>query len=390
MSSHAVTRCRCCLMIKSEAPMTSSTIDFAHMARAIKLAQRGIFTTDPNPNVGCVIVSTAGEVVGEGWHERAGQAHAEVRALVQAGERARGATVYVSLEPCSHHGRTPPCADALIAAGVTRVVCAMQDPNPQVSGRGLEQLRNADIVVETGVLEGEARELNRGFIHRMETGRPWVCVKLAVSLDGRTAMASGESKWITGAEARADVHRLRAESSAILTGIGTVLADDPRLNARCDGVADIKQPMRVVADTALRLPADAKLIGCDSDSDATALVYHCSGSPAAIQRIEAAGAAVRQLPRVAGHLSLEALLDDLGRQGLNNVLVEAGAELNGALLEAGLINELVVYQASRVMGAGAKGMFALQSVEQMADSIELTRVEARCVGADLRLNYRMN
>jgi len=370
--------------------MTYTADDFAHMARALKLARRGVFTTDPNPNVGCVIVAPDGEIVGEGWHERAGQAHAEVRALIQAGERARGAVAYVTLEPCSHHGQTPPCADALIEAGILRVVFAMQDPNPQVAGRGLAQLQSAGVAVESGLLESAARELNQGFIRRMETGKPWVCVKLAVGLDGRTAMATGESKWITGVAARADVHRLRASSSAILSGIGTVLADDPQLNARCEGLADIKQPVRVVADSRLQLSPDARLLGGDLENAGAVLVYHCNGSPESVRQLEARGAQVRQLPEVADHLSLHALLDDLGQQGINNVLVEAGPRLNGALLEAGLVNELVVYQAPRVMGARAQGMFALETVERMADSIEFNLVGARRVGADLRLNYRMD
>ena len=372
-------------MKKSDTLNSFSATDARYMARALELARRGIYSTDPNPNVGCVIITPDGAVVGEGWHERAGEAHAEVRALAQAGERARGATVYVTLEPCSHHGQTPPCVDALIAAGVVKVVCAMQDPNPQVAGSGLEKLHNAGAVVQSGLLEPEARLLNQGFVTRMETGRPWVCVKLAVSVDGRTALASGESKWITGAEARADVHRMRGRSSAILSGIGTVIADNPQLNARCDGIANMLQPLRVVADSSLRLPVDAKLL----NGDGAVLVYHSRGPAESVVLLESKGAVMKQLADVNGHLCLQSLLDDLGKQGVNDVLVEAGPILNGALLRAGLVNELVVYQAAKVMGSGAKGMFALPTVERMADSIELNLVEARRVGADLRLTYRM-
>jgi diaminohydroxyphosphoribosylaminopyrimidine deaminase/5-amino-6-(5-phosphoribosylamino)uracil reductase len=334
-------------------------------------------------------VAADGGVAGEGWHARAGEAHAEVRALAQAGAHARGATAYVTLEPCSHHGRTPPCSDALVKAGVSRVVCAMQDPNPLVAGRGIAQLESAGIAVQSGLLEAGARELNRGFIRRMETGVPWVCVKLAISLDGRTALESGESKWITSPAARADVHRMRARSSAILSGIGTVLTDNPQLNARCDGLAELQQPLRVIADTSLRLPRSASLLQGDSGSAGAVLVYHSGGSPEAARQLEESGAVVRQLPEVAGHLCLESLLADLGAQGINSVLVEAGAILNGALLRAGLVDELVVYQAAKVMGGNARGMFMLDAVEQMSDSIGLNLVETRRVGADLRLTYRM-
>jgi diaminohydroxyphosphoribosylaminopyrimidine deaminase/5-amino-6-(5-phosphoribosylamino)uracil reductase len=376
-------------MKKSDGIMTFSADDYRYMASALRLARRGINSTDPNPNVGCIIVAADGGVAGEGWHASAGEAHAEVGALAQAGTHARGATAYVTLEPCSHHGRTPPCADALVTAGVSRVVCAMQDPNPLVAGRGIAQLESAGIAVQSGLLEAGARELNRGFIRRMETGVPWVCVKLAISIDGRTALESGESKWITSPAARADVHRMRARSSAILSGIGTVLTDNPQLNARCDGLAELQQPLRVIADTSLRLPRSASLLQGDSDSAGAVLVYHSGGSPEAVRQLEESGAVVRQLPEVAGHLCLESLLADLGAQGINSVLVEAGAILNGALLRAGLVDELIVYQAAKVMGGNARGMFMLDAVEQMSDSIGLNLVETRRVGADLRLTYRM-
>ena len=353
------------------------------MARALQLARRGRFTTNPNPNVGCVIVGPDGATIGEGWHERAGDSHAEVNALSAAGAKAKGATVYVTLEPCSHHGRTAPCADALIAADVARVICAMQDPNPQVAGAGINKLSAAGIEVQSGLLEAEARELNRGFVMRMERQRPWVRVKLAVGLDGRTAMATGESKWITGAAARADVHRLRAASSAILTGSGTVLADNPRLNAR-DIMTEVKQPLRVVVDSSLRVPADAKIF----NGDDAVRVYHVLGSADDVARLEAVGAVVVQMPGIDGHVDLNAVMRDLAGLQINDVLVEAGSVLNGGLLTAGLLDELVVYQAAKIMGANARGMFTMGGIEAMSDSIQLDLVETRRVGNDLRLTYR--
>jgi diaminohydroxyphosphoribosylaminopyrimidine deaminase/5-amino-6-(5-phosphoribosylamino)uracil reductase len=364
--------------------MTYSAADHEQMARALRLARRGIYTTDPNPNVGCVVVSSDGAVVGEGWHERAGEAHAEVTALAQAGTHAAGAVAYVTLEPCSHHGRTPPCADALIDAGISRVVCAMTDPNPQVSGRGLEKLQAGGIKTEVGLLEHEARELNRGFVTRMERGRPWVCVKLAVSMDGRTALASGESKWITSAASRADVHRLRARSSAILTGIGTVIADNPQLTARTDGIDAVEQPLRVVVDSALRLEPDAALV----TGDGAVLVCHATGDAAATGVLDAAEVAVLSLPGEDGRVCLESLLRELGRREINDVLVEAGPGLNGALLAAGLVDEWVVYQAPLIMGADARGMFAGQPVETMSAVTKLKISDVRHVGPDLRVIYR--
>ena len=383
MGLHDATRCRCCPTTSRRLIMLFTSQDHAHMARALQLAQRGRFTTDPNPNVGCIIVGPDGSTVAEGWHERAGEGHAEASALSVAGTKAKGATVYVTLEPCSHHGRTAPCADALIAADVARVVCAMEDPNPQVAGEGIKKLSAAGVEVQSGLLEAEARELNRGFVMRMERQRPWVRAKLAVSLDGRTAMATGESKWITGAAARADVHRLRAASSAMLTGSGTVLADDPQLNAR-DIIAEVKQPLRVVVDSRLRVQADAKIFS----GDEAARVYYVSGSAADVARLEAAGAVVVQMPGLDGHVDLNAVMQDLAELQINDVLVEAGPALNGGLLAAGLLDELVVYQAAKIMGANASGMFTLGAIEAMSDSIELELVETRRVGSDLRLTYR--
>jgi diaminohydroxyphosphoribosylaminopyrimidine deaminase/5-amino-6-(5-phosphoribosylamino)uracil reductase len=385
MGRRGAIRCRCCPTTSRRLTMLFTSQDHAHMARALQLAQRGLFTTDPNPNVGCIIVGPDGSTIAEGWHERAGEGHAEVRALIGAGTKAKGATVYVTLEPCSHHGRTAPCADALISADVARVVCAIQDPNPQVAGEGINKLSAAGIEVQFGLLEAEARELNRGFVMRMEQQRPWVRAKLAVSLDGRTAMATGESKWITGAEARADVHRLRAASAAILTGSGTVLADDPQLNAR--GVmAKVKQPLRLVVDSSLRVQAGAKVFSADEPTR----IYHVNGSADNVARLEAAGAVVVQMPGVDGQVDLQAVMQDLAELQINDVLVEAGPVLNGGLLAAGLLDELVVYQAAKIMGANARGMFALSAIETMSDSIELDLVETRRVGNDLRLTYRNN
>jgi diaminohydroxyphosphoribosylaminopyrimidine deaminase/5-amino-6-(5-phosphoribosylamino)uracil reductase len=359
------------------------------MAEAIELAARGVYTTHPNPNVGCVIVSQ-GTVVGRGWHAYAGGPHAEVFALREAGERARGAEVYVTLEPCSHQGRTPPCADALIAAGVGRVVAAMQDPNPRVAGRGLERLKAAGIAVETGLLEAQARALNPGYIARLTRGRPWVRLKLAASLDGRTAMASGESQWITGDAARQDVQRLRARSSAIVTGVATVLADDPSMNVRLAaaqlcGVEPVRQPVRVIMDSRLRTPPGARLLGLPGET----LVLTGNGDRDAWQPLQAAGADVALLPcDDRGRLDPGAVLDLLAQRELNEVLLECGPTLAGAFMAAGLVDELVLYLAPHLMGDAARGLFALPGLEKMLDRIELDWIDVRQVGADLRVTAR--
>ncbi len=365
--------------------MAITADDQRHMARALRLARRGMYTTDPNPNVGCVLVNAAGEVVGEGFHQQAGQPHAEPLAIRAAGDRARGTTAYVTLEPCNHHGRTPPCADALITAGVTRVVAATEDPNPTVSGRGYAKLRAAGIEVEAGVLEAEAIDLNRGYTQRMQHGRPWVRAKLAVSVDGRTALANGQSHWITGDAARADVHHWRARSSAILSGIGTVLADNPRLNARVD--TPVVQPLRVIADSHLRTPADARLLSEPADAVLLAFVDDRDSRRAELER---AGAGFLQLHAdAAGGVALGELLSRLGEQGINEVLVEAGPRLNGALLDAGLIDEIIVYQAPCLMGATAQGMFAAAPLSDLSQRYNLRLQDMRRFGDDVRMIYEV-
>lgn len=352
--------------------------DRLFMARALELAGKGRYTTKPNPCVGCVLVKND-VIIGEGWHAKAGFAHAEVEALKTV-PNSEGATAYVTLEPCSHHGKTPPCCDALITAKVSRVVAAMQDPNPLVSGRGLKKLEAAGISVTVGVLESEARALNRGFIKRMTEQRPFVRSKLAMSLDGRTAMASGESKWITSADSRTDVHRLRAESSAILIGINTVLADDPALNARVD--FDVVQPIRVVLDSRLQMPLNAQMANLPGRT----LILTCSGNQAQQQALQQAGFEVYRLADGSnGQLDLHAVMAFLAKQQINEVLVEAGAILNGALLAACLIDELVVYMAPCVLGDQGRGLFHLPGVTTMADKKILKLLDVRQVGGDVRL-----
>ncbi|MGW8247067.1 MAG: bifunctional diaminohydroxyphosphoribosylaminopyrimidine deaminase/5-amino-6-(5-phosphoribosylamino)uracil reductase RibD [Acidiferrobacterales bacterium] len=352
--------------------------DFAYMARAIQLAKLGNFTAHPNPRVGCVIVKDQ-EIIAEGWHQKTGEPHAEAIALAAAGDQARGATVYVTLEPCSHTGRTPPCADALIGAGVSRVVVGMQDPNPSVAGSGVERLRNAGIEVSLGVLEEAARKLNPGFIRRMERGLPYVRVKLAVSLDGRTAMASGESKWITGEAARADVQKLRASSSAIVTGAGTILADDPLLTVRTEEV--VKQPLRVIVDSYLSTPPDSKIFSTEGE----VLVVTVSEDEEATGALVDAGAEVVQLSSAAHGVDLLELMQYLAERGCNEVMFEAGASLAGSAVASGIVNELVIYIAPRLMGADAKGMFALPGLKAMAERVELNFQDIRMVGNDLRI-----
>lgn len=348
-----------------------SSADRRFMARALRLAERGLYTTDPNPRVGCVLTRDD-DVVAEGWHRRAGEPHAERLALEQAGSRASGCTVYVTLEPCAHRGRTGPCAEALVAAGVSRVVAAMADPNPQVNGGGMASLQAAGIRSETGLMEAEARRLNPGFVARWERNRPWVRLKMAGSLDGRSAMASGESQWITGPEARQDVQRWRARSSAILTGIGTVLADDPRLSVRLEDAK--RQPLRVVVDTRGRTPASARLL----DGTAPVLLATGGGTPVP------AGAEVFACP-AGGGVDLGALMAELARREVNEVWVEAGPTLGGALLQAGLVDELLVYVAPRLLGSAARPLLDLPGLERLDQAPGLRWIETRRVGEDLRL-----
>ncbi len=351
------------------------------MAQALRLAERGLYGTSPNPRVGCVLVRD-GEVVGEGWHERAGEPHAEVHALREAGDAARGATAYVTLEPCSHHGRTPPCADALIEAGVARVVVAVQDPNPQVAGQGIAKLRAVGIAVENGLMEAAARELNIGFFARMTRGTPWVRSKIAMSLDGRTALGNGKSQWITGEAARQDVQFWRARSCAVLTGIGTVLADDPQLNVR--GIETSRQPLRVALDSRLRMPPNARAL-----QEGNALIYTAVRDAAKSAALEKSGASVCVLPDSKGRVDLAAMLDDLAKRGCNEVLVEAGSALNGALLQAGLVDELVLYLAPQLLGDMARGMARLGELTSLEQRIEMEWKDVRHVGKDLRVVARV-
>ena len=363
-----------------------SVLDAFYMARALELARKGVYSTHPNPRVGCVIVRD-GEIVGEGWHVRAGEPHAEVHALRQAGDKARGATAYVTLEPCSHHGRTPPCADALVNAGVGRVVAAMQDPNPDVAGRGLLRLMSAGIAVQSGVLESEARAINKGFLKRMEHGLPYVRVKLAMSLDGRTAMASGESQWITGPEARSAVQRLRAQSSVVLTGADTVLADDARLTVRPDelglnaeltALAVTRPPLRVLIDGRLRVPLDAPFFKAGS-----ALVATCAAASAR-ERYTSDGHELLALPSSGGHVDLRKLLVELAARGVNDVLVEAGPKLAGAFTRLGLVDEFQIFVAGKFMGSSARPLLDLP-LAQMSESLALKIVDMRAVGSDWRV-----
>jgi len=364
-----------------------NTVDRIHMARAMLLAARGLNGTPPNPRVGCVIAQ--GEtVVGEGWHRQAGEPHAEVYALQAAGDQARGATAYVTLEPCCHQGRTPPCTEALQKAGIRRVVYAAQDPNPQVNGGGEAALRAAGIEVGSGLLAAESERLNAGFFMRMRRGRPLVRCKIAVSLDGRTALADGRSQWITAEPARLDVQRLRAQSSAVLTGIGTVLADDPLLTVR-SGAEDRqtdevnRQPLRVILDSSFRTPPEARLLSVPGE-----VLIFGAGSAERKVALEGRGARVEVLASTDGRVSLAAVMQRLAGLQINELLVEAGPVLNGALLAAGLVDELIVYQAAHVLGSTARGMFELLPLQAMNERPTFELLEVRRVGTDLRLTYK--
>jgi diaminohydroxyphosphoribosylaminopyrimidine deaminase / 5-amino-6-(5-phosphoribosylamino)uracil reductase len=361
--------------------MSFSTVDHGMMARALQLAERGLWSTSPNPRVGCVLVRD-GEIVGEGWHETAGGPHAEVHALHAAGEAAHGATAYVTLEPCSHHGRTPPCAEALIAAGVSRVVAAMSDPNPLVAGTGIALLKKAGIETASGLLEGEARELNIGFVARMTRGRPWLRLKAAASLDGKTALNNGISQWITGPEARRDGQRWRARACAILTGIGTVRDDDPQLNVR--DFATLRQPLRVIVDSRLETPADARIL-----QGGPVLIAGAVDDGEKAELLRSTGAEVQIFPNAAGKVDLKALLEYLAQRGINEVHAEAGFKLNGSLLREGLVDELLLYLAPCLIGHAASGLFNLPELATLEDKRLLRIRDLRLIGEDIRLIARL-
>lgn len=360
--------------------MSFSAVDHGMMARALQLAERGLWTTSPNPRVGCVLVRD-GRVVGEGWHEKAGEPHAEVHALRAAGEQARGATAYVTLEPCSHHGRTPPCAEALIAAGVARVVAAMTDPNPLVAGQGLAMLQAAGIETASGLLENEARELNIGFVSRMTRGRPWLRLKTAASLDGKTALNNGVSQWITGPDARRDGHAWRARACAILTGIGTVRDDDPQLLVR--DVETTRQPLRVVVDSRLETPLTARIL-----QGGPVLIAGAVDNAEKAALLRSTGAEVLILPNAAGKVELKALLEALAQRGINEVHAEAGFKLNGSLLREGLVDELLLYLAPCLIGHEASGLFNLPALTTLDGKHPLQIRDLRQVGADIRVIAR--
>lgn len=360
--------------------MSFAADDYRLMARALQLAELGLWTTSPNPRVGCVLLRD-GEIVGEGWHEKAGEPHAEVHALKVAGERARGATAYVTLEPCSHYGRTPPCAEALIAAGVSRVVAAMTDPNPLVAGKGLSMLQAAGIDAASGVLENEARELNIGFVSRMTRGRPWLRLKAAASLDGKTALNNGVSQWITGPAARRDGHRWRARACAILTGFGTVRDDDPSLTVR--EVETTRQPLRVIVDSRLETPPAAKIL-----HGGKVLIAAAVDNPEKAEILRSTGAEIVFLPNSQGKVDLPGLMHELGRRGINEIHAEAGCKLNGSLLRAGLVDEFLFYFAPCLIGDDANGLFGLPALTTLAGKQTLQVRDVRQIGPDIRLIAR--
>jgi len=369
--------------------LSEKASDERFMARAFELARRGRFTTTPNPNVGCVIVLN-GEIIGEGYHVRAGEPHAEVHALRMAGEKAKGATAYVTLEPCSHHGRTPPCADALLAAGITRVVAAMQDPNPEVAGRGLYRLKQNGVDVSHGLMHSQAEAVNLGFLKRMRTGFPYVQLKMGASLDGRTAMASGESQWITSAAARADVQRFRAESSAILSTSATVLADNPSLNVRWSELGrdvqaiypeeNLRQPLRIILDSQNRVTPEHQLMKLPDDVLLARLEKDNQLWPESVEQW--------CVPGRDNRIDLVLLMMQLAKRQINSVWVEAGAQLAGALLQAGLVDELIVYMAPKLLGNNGRALCELPGLQHLSDAPEFAFSDVRQIGLDLRLRMK--
>ncbi|NMF90153.1 bifunctional diaminohydroxyphosphoribosylaminopyrimidine deaminase/5-amino-6-(5-phosphoribosylamino)uracil reductase RibD [Aromatoleum petrolei] len=360
--------------------MTFSATDHRAMARALQLAARGLETTTPNPRVGCVLMRD-GEIVGEGWHRRAGEAHAEIEALKLAGVAARGATAYVTLEPCAHHGRTPPCAEALIRAGIVRVVAAMEDPNPLVAGRGIAMLHEAGIAASSGLMADQAHELNIGFISRMTRGRPWLRLKAASTLDGKTALNNGTSQWITGEAARRDGHRWRARACAVLTGIGTVRGDDPQLNVRA--VPCERQPQRVLVDARLEVPLSARIL-----QGGQCLVAAAFADEEKVAALAERGVEVVVLPDATGKVDLPALMQELGRRGCNEVHAEAGFKLNGSLLREGCVDEMLLYMAPMLVGDAAQGLFNLPELTALDEAVRLDLRDVRSIGNDLRIIAR--
>lgn len=359
--------------------------DQSYMARALQLAEKGLWSTHPNPRVGCVIVFD-GEIVGEGWHQVAGEPHAEIHALRMAKDKAKGATCYVTLEPCCHQGRTPPCTDALIKAGINRVVIGATDPNPLVSNKGIEQLLKAGITIDSGILSQQAEQLNPGFFMRMRHNRPYIRCKLAMSLDGRTAMESGESKWITSSDARHDVQALRARSNAIMTGAGTILADDPQLTVREPELL-VKQPLRVVIDSYLSMPPEARLLSLPGKT----VIFTASENTSIKAILETAGAEVIYLPGQDHQVDLQAMCQTLAEKyEINEVHLETGATLSGSMLRAGLIDEIVIYMAPMLMGNKARGLFNLPNLEQLSQHLPLNIVDIRAIGKDWRITAHPN
>ncbi len=360
--------------------MIFSRFDHECMSAALKLANKGLFTTDPNPRVGCVIADGR-RIIGQGWHEFAGGPHAEIAALRDTDDSPGGKTAYVTLEPCAHHGRTPPCTEALLEAGIERAVIAMRDPNPRVNGGGVERLQAAGVEVETGLMAQEAESLNAGFVMRMRNGRPWMRIKSAISLDGRTALPGGDSKWISSEDSRRDVQRWRARSSAILTGIGTVLADDPLMNVRLD--APVIQPLRVIADSRWRTPPESRIV-----ADARTSLVAGDRSVKVRANLEESGVECLPLPASGGRIELSMLLKKLAEREINEVQVEAGSQLCGALLKERLVDEILIYQAPVLLGEGGPGPFALGSLESMADRTHLEVLETIKLGDDLRIRLQ--